>query len=184
MPLGEAAQPPERLPLAGRKLGCVGPIGVGIWQAGHRGRRRQLLGRGKEVGGSGQGQCLPGSAERCEYCVGAAVRLGNAIIGPRSDPLRQGERHAFSDARIALAGVGPGIGFGEYARGTCFGRQPREFLRRVALPQDEPAAAAAQVRIERLQSAHQESHPLWSRIGRREQHRVKHEDRNDRPALC
>ena len=184
-PAGERAQPPQRLGLAGRKR-------HGGWQRrliGDRqalqafGHGRQAFGRRPELHRRRQRQRLPRPAERGKDRVRRTVGFADQIERLRSEAGCQAQRQLCGDGRIALAAVGPRVGLGtEYLR-TRFGHQPRQLNRGIAAPDDQPAAAGAQVGIQRPQPAPEECHAFGADVGRRKQRGVQHEDRHDLRAV-
>ncbi len=82
-----------------------------------------------------------------------------------------------------LAAVGPRVSLGIQRLRARLGHEPRQLSRGIAAPNDQPAAAGAEVGIQAAQAAEQEGQAFLADIGGCEQRGVQHEDGHD-TALC
>ena len=89
------------------------------------------------------------------------------------------QRQLRGDGRIAPAAVGPRVGLGIERLRARLGHEARQLGRGIAAPDDQPAAAGAQVGIQRPQPAEEKSHAFARDVRRRKQRGVQHEDGHD-----
>ena len=154
---------------------------VGDRQAGEiEGRRTRRCRRGQQIGPAWRRQRLPGPAVRREDGVRAAVSLAHDIGRVHRQAGCETERHRRGNGCVAAAGIGPDILLRADGGRAGFAHQPRQLGRRIAAADDQPAAACAQIGIQRTEAAEQEGQAFLAGGKGGQQSRVEDENGKDR----